>query len=257
MLLVVDVGNTNLTLGVYRGAQLLRTWRMQTVHQRTSDEYGLMVRQFLAADGFDPRAITGVMIASVVPALTRTLVELASTTFGLEALVVGPGVKTGMPILYDPPKDVGADRIVNAVAAFRRYQCACIVVDFGTATTFDSVTERGEYAGGAIAPGITISMDALFARAAKLPKVDVQRPRGVVGRNTVESMQAGIYYGYVGLVDGIVRRMRIEMKADPIRVIATGGLAPLVAQDAETIETVDDALTLEGLRLIYEQNQAR
>ena len=256
MLLAFDVGNTNLTLGLYDGTTLRHIWRLQTLHQRTADEYGLMVRQLLAQSDVTPAQIQDVIVASVVPALTRTLDELVASTFGRPALVVGPGIKTGIPILYDPAKDVGADRIVNAVAAYRRYGTACIVVDFGTATTFDSITERGEYAGGAIAPGIRISMEALFTRAAKLPKVDIARPRGVVGKNTVESMQAGIYFGYVGLVDGLVRRMRAEMKADPVRVIATGGLASTVARDSETIEVVDDALTLEGLRLIYELNRA-
>jgi len=255
MLLTFDVGNTNVTLGLYDGATLVRIWRLQTVHQRTADEYGLMVRQFLEQAGHRVSDVSGVIVASVVPILTRTMEQLVEGTFGRAAMVVGPGIKTGMPILYDPPKDVGADRIVNAVAAYRRYGTACIVVDFGTATTFDSVTERGEYAGGAIAPGIQISMEALFTRAAKLPKIDIARPRVVVGKNTVESMQAGIYFGYVGLVDGLVRRMRTEMKADPVRVIATGGLAATVAKDSETIEAVDDALTLEGLRLIYETNR--
>lgn len=254
MLLAFDVGNTNITLGLYRQEALLHIWRLQTVHQRTSDEYGLMVRQFLEQSGHGLDAITGVIVASVVPALTRTMSELVERSLGQRAMVVGPGIKTGMPILYDPPKDVGADRIVNAVAAYKRHGTACIIVDFGTATTFDSVTERGEYAGGAICPGIGISMEALFLRAAKLPKVDVSKPRSVVGRNTVESMQAGIYYGYVGLVDGLVRRMKQEMRVEPVRVIATGGLASLVATDSETIETVDDALTLEGLRLIHQMN---
>jgi type III pantothenate kinase len=255
MLLALDVGNTNITVGLYRGTEILEIWRLQTVHARTADEYGLMLRQLIAQAGHDAAAIDAVIAASVVPILTRTTQDLVKRAFGKEALIVGPGIKTGMPILYDTPKDVGADRIVNAVAAFKRYGTACIVVDFGTATTFDSITERGEYAGGAIAPGIQISMEALFSRAAKLPKVDIQRPRAVVGRNTVESMQSGIYFGYAGLVDGLVRRMRTEMKADPVRVIATGGLASLVAKDSETIEAVDDALTLEGLRLIYEMNR--
>lgn len=255
MLLVLDVGNTNITLGLYEGTALRHIWRLQTLHQRTADEYGLMVRQLLANAGVAVGQVSDVIAASVVPALTRTVDELVESTFGRAPLVVGPGLKSGMPILYDQPKDVGADRIVNAVAAYERYRTACIVVDFGTATTFDSVTERGEYAGGAIAPGIIISMEALFTRAAKLPKVDIARPRGVVGKSTVESMQAGIYFGYVGLVDGLVRRMRAEMKADPVRVIATGGLASSVARDSETIEEVDDALTLEGLRLIYERNR--
>lgn len=255
MLLTIDVGNSNITIGLYSGSEIQRIWRLQTVHARTGDEYGLMMRQLIEHASFRIEKIEGVIVASVVPILTRTVEEFVRSHFDREPLVVGPGIKTGMPILYDPPKDVGADRIVNAVAAYKRFGTACIVVDFGTATTFDSVTERGEYAGGAIAPGIQISMEALFSRAAKLPKVDIQKPRAVVGRNTVESMQSGIYFGYAGLVDGLVRRMRAEMKADPVRVVATGGLANVVARDSETIEAVDDALTLEGLRLIYEMNR--
>jgi type III pantothenate kinase len=255
MLLTFDAGNTNITVGLYDGTALLHIWRIETVHTRTSDEYGLTVRQLLEHAGIAPARVSGVIIASVVPVLTRTLEQLVQRVFNQKPLVVGPGVKTGMPILYDPPKDVGADRIVNGVAAYARFKTACIVVDFGTATTFDSITERGEYAGGAIAPGIQISVEALFRRAAKLPKIDVQRPRAVVGKSTVESMQSGIYFGYVALVDGLVRRMKAEMRAEPIKIIATGGLASLVAEDSETIEVVDDGLTLEGLRLIYELNQ--
>ncbi|MCC7386789.1 MAG: type III pantothenate kinase [Deltaproteobacteria bacterium] len=255
MLLAIDVGNTNLTIGLYDGAELLETWRLETLHSRTEDEYGLLVRLLLEQGGYAVGDVGAVIVASVVPTVTRTVEAIARRTFHREALVVGPGIKTGMPILYDPPKDVGADRIVNAVAAFHRFHSACIVVDFGTATTFDSVTERGEYAGGAIAPGIQISTEALFSRAAKLPKVDIQRPRAVVGKNTVESMQSGILFGYAGLVDGLVRRMRAEMKAAPVQVVATGGLAELVAGESETIEAVDGALTLEGLRLIYDLNR--
>lgn len=255
MLLALDVGNTNITIGLFEGARSVHGWRIETVHTRTADEYGLTLRQFIEHAGFQRSQIDAVIIASVVPVLTRTMEELTRRVFDRAPLVVGPGIKTGMPVLYDPPKDVGADRVVNGIAAYARHRCACIIVDFGTATTFDSITERGEYAGGAIAPGIRISMEALFTRAAKLPKVDIAKPHKVVGRSTVESMQSGIYYGYAGLVDGLVRRMKVEMKADPIRVIATGGLAPLVAADSETIEEVDESLTLEGLRLIYDLNR--
>lgn len=254
MLLAIDIGNTNLTLGLYQGERLAHTWRLETVHTRTQDEYGLLLRQLLQSEGHAPGAITGVIIASVVPILTRTINAMAQRVFGRAPLVVGPGLKTGVPVLYNPPKDVGADRIVNAVAAYARYRSACIVVDFGTATTFDSITARGEYAGGAIAPGIQISMAALFRSAAKLPKVDLAQPPAVVGKSTVESIQSGTYFGYVGLVDGLVRRMKAEMAADPIRVIATGGLAPMIVQDAETIEEVDEGLTLEGLRLLHALN---
>ncbi|MCK6551244.1 type III pantothenate kinase [Myxococcota bacterium] len=255
MLLAIDVGNTNITLGLYVGDRLAHSWRLATVHDRTSDEYGLFIEQLLAQAGAKKSALTGVIIASVVPVLGRTMEQVSAKVLGLEPLVVGPGVKTGMPILYNPPKDVGADRIVNAVAAYARHQAACIIVDFGTATTFDSVTERGEYAGGAIVPGIKVSMDALFHRAAKLPKVDIVKPSSVVGKSTVESMQAGIYFGYAALVDGLVDRMKEEMQAHPVHVIATGGLAPLIARETRTIESVDEGLTLEGLRLIYGLNR--
>ncbi len=256
MLLALDIGNTNITVGLYRGADQVRSWRLQTLAHRTSDEYGLLVHRFLELAGYGPDDIQGVILASVVPVLTPTFSRLSTDTLGQQALIVGPGIKTGLPVLYDPPKDVGADRVVNAVAAFTRYESACIVVDFGTATTFDSITAKGEYAGGAIAPGIRISMDALFARAARLPKVDIARPKVVVGRSTVESIQSGIFFGYVALVDGLVRRMRAEMASEPVRVIATGGLAASLAEESETIEDVDEDLTLEGLRLIYEQNRA-
>lgn len=254
MLLAIDVGNTNITLGVYDQAELLHLWRLATAHDRTPDEYGLLLHSLLSQAGRRPADVTGIIIASVVPVLTRTMEQVAERVLGRAAMVVGPGLKTGMPVLYNPAKDVGADRIVNAVAAYARHHCACIVVDFGTATTFDSITERGEYAGGAIVPGIKISMDALFHRAAKLPRVDIARPSVVVGKSTVESMQAGIYFGYAALVDGLVERMKAEMKAAPIQVIGTGGLAPLIAAETRSINSVDEGLTLEGLRLIYGLN---
>lgn len=255
MLLAIDVGNTNITLGLFRGDTLTESWRLETHHDRTGDEYGLMLRMLIEHAGHAAKDVEDVIIASVVPILTGTLERCVKRAFKKDPLIVGPGIKTGMPILYNPPKDVGADRIVNAVAAYARYKSACIIVDLGTATTFDSVTERGEYAGGAIVPGIKISMNALFHAAAKLPKVDIQRPSAVVGKSTVESMQAGIYYGYAALVDGLVRRMRAEMKADPVHVLATGGLAPLIAEATETIERVDEGLTLDGLRLIWAMNR--
>ena len=254
MLLAIDVGNSNITLGLYDGPEQLRSWRVETVATRTADEYGLTFERLLCGAQTDLEAIDGVIVASVVPALTPVMQQLTGNILNLKAKVVGPGLKTGMPVRYDPPKDVGADRIVNGVAAFARYQGACIVVDFGTATTFDSITAKGEYAGGAIAPGIRISMEALFHRAAKLPKVDVARPPTVVGKNTVASMQSGIFYGYVGLVDGLVRRMVAEMGADPVHVVATGGLAAAIAETSETIQDVDEDLTLEGLRLIHALN---
>lgn len=256
MLLAIDVGNSNITLGLYDGSTQIESWRVETVATRTGDEYGLMVQRLLENAGHGASSIDGVIVASVVPDLTPVMQRLSQRALKQTALVVGPGTKTGMPIRYDPPKDVGADRIVNGVAAYARCQSACIVVDFGTATTFDSITAKGEYAGGAIAPGIRISMHALFTRAAKLPKVDIARPKFVVGRSTVESMQAGIFYGYVGLVDGVVRRMAAEMDASPLHIIATGGLASALAEASETIEMVDEDLTLDGLRLIYDMNRS-
>lgn len=256
MLLALDLGNTNLTLGLYDGEALLESWRVETVHTRTQDEYALQVRQLLDLGGYRPSQVEGLILASVVPVLTPTLVGVCQRLFGRAPLAVGPGTKTGISVRYDPPKDVGADRIVNAVAAHARFNSACVVVDFGTATTFDCVLTDGTYAGGAIAPGVQVSMSALFTRAAKLPRVDLGRPRRTIGRTTVESIQSGVFFGYVALVDGLVERIRAEMADDPVRVIATGGLAPLVAQDSRTIEAVDENLTLDGLRRIYALNQS-
>jgi type III pantothenate kinase len=255
MLLSFDVGNTNITIGLHDGERLVESFRLESVHARTPDEYGLSTRALLWGAGVEPERISDVIIASVVPVLTRTIELTSEKLFKRTPLVVGPGFKTGMPVLYNPPKDVGADRIVNGVAAYERTKSACIVVDFGTATTFDSITGRGEYAGGAIAPGLKLAMDALFARTAKLPKVDVARPEHVVGKSTVESIQSGCYFGYVGLVDGLVSRMKAEM-AEPVRVIATGGLATVIAGEAAAIDEIDENLTLDGLRILYERNRA-
>ncbi len=254
MLLAFDVGNTNVTIGLYDGDRLIEAFRLETVHARTADEYGLLVRALLGGVGVEPAAIRGLILASVVPVVTGTIEKMIRKLFGQEPLIVGPGIKTGMPVLYNPPKDVGADRIVNGIAAFERTRSACIVVDFGTATTFDSITGRGEYAGGAIAPGLNLAMDALFSRTAKLPKVDVARPEHVVGKSTVESIQSGCYFGYAALVDGLVSRMKKEM-SEPIRVIATGGLATVIAKEAAAIQEVDENLTLDGLRILYERNR--
>lgn len=258
MLLAIDIGNTNIVLGLYDGQRLAEHWRLATHKERTSDEYAVTVLQLFALAGVAPGAVRAAVLASVVPPLTPTFVDLCGRRFGVGPLVVGPEVDTGIAVRYASPADVGADRIVNAVAAHARYRKAAIIVDFGTATTFDFVTAAGEYLGGAIAPGITISTEALVQRTSKLPRVEIARPphASVVGRTTAASMQAGIFYGYVGLVDEIVARMAREMGGEPA-VVATGGLAALIAPETRTIKDIDEFLTLDGLRLIHERRQAR
>ncbi len=254
MLLAIDVGNTNTVLGAFDGAKLLSHWRIETSHSRTADEYGILVRQLFAAASLDPARVTAVVVSSVVPPLALTLEGMCQRYFGAKPLFVGPGVKTGMPILYENPREVGADRVVNAVAAYDRWRCGLVVVDFGTATTFDAVSPKGEYLGGAICPGIAISMEALFRHASKLPRVEFAKPPAVVGKNTVASIQSGLVYGYVGLVDGICARMAQELGFEP-KVVATGGLAPLVAGVSKAITEVDEHLTLDGLRLLHDRNR--
>jgi len=254
VILVFDVGNTNIVLGVFNGQELVESWRLSTTQHRTSDEYGVLLRELFQASAVSMADINGALLSSVVPTINPTLERTCLKYFGLTPHFVGPGTKTGMPIKYDNPREVGADRIVNAVAGYEQYGGPLIIVDFGTATTFCVLSDKGEYLGGAIAPGIGIATEALFARAAKLPRVELVKPPSVIGKNTVNSMQSGIVYGFVGQVNEIVRRLKIEINADPL-VVATGGLAELIAGETPAIDRVDKYLTLNGLRIIYERNQ--
>ncbi len=263
MLLVLDVGNTNTVLGVFaaqpdshgagRYGQLIAHWRVTTNKLQTVDEYGVLFRNLFAMNGIEVTSVQGIVISSVVPPLDSTLRDVCEVYFQIKPLFIEPGVKTGMPVHYDNPAEVGADRIVNSVAAYEKYGGPCIVVDFGTATTFDAVSPKGEYLGGVITPGIGISADALFERTARLPRVDIRKPPRVLATNTVNSLQSGLYYGYIGLIDGILERLTAELGSD-VKVVATGGLASLMGGGSKYIREVDDLLTLEGLRIIYERN---
>jgi type III pantothenate kinase len=266
MLLTLDVGNTNTVLGLYRLApdELITHWRVSTLRTQTADEYGVLFLNLFAMRKVEATDVSAIIISSVVPPLESTLRQVCERYFNLKPMFVEPGIKTGMPILVDNPAELGADRLVNGVAAFAKYGGPCIVVDFGTATTFDVISGKGEYLGGVIAPGLAISAEALFARAARLSRVDVKKPAKVVGTNTVAHIQSGLYYGYIGLVDGILERMLNETRGPdsasdgappPPTIIATGGLARLIVDDSRFIDTIDDMLTLDGLRLIYERNR--
>ena len=254
MLLVIDVGNTNIVLGVYKDTELLDHWRIPTNRQRTTDEYGVLIRELFYLNDLRADDINAIIISSVVPPVVPTLERMCQRYFGLSPLLIGPGVKTSMDIRYDNPREVGADRIVNAVAAYEKYGGPVIIVDFGTATTFCAVDAKGVYLGGSICPGIGISTEALVQRTAKLPRIELKRTDSVICRNTIESMQAGVFYGFVGQVEGIVSRMRRELDMSA-RVVATGGLAVVIAPATKAIDVVEPMLTLEGLRIIYERNR--
>jgi type III pantothenate kinase len=254
MLLVIDIGNTNIVFGVYDNDTLINHWRLSTSIQKTVDENATLLNSLLNFEKLSLADIDSAIISCVVPPILIPFEIICRKYIGIKPLVVEPGVKTGMPILYENPQEVGADRIVNAVAGYEKYKKALIIVDFGTATTFDYITAKGEYVGGAIAPGIMISLGALFERASKLPRVELIKPKSLIGKNTVHAMQSGIIYGYVGLVDGIVSKMKEEVRTNPY-VIATGGLSSFIFRESQTIDEVDEMLTLRGLKILYQKNK--
>jgi type III pantothenate kinase len=255
MLFCIDIGNTNIVLGVTKDERILQHWRIRTEKEITPDELGILVSNLFRMAGLELADVRNSIVSCVVPTLLRTVEEFCLRYFDINPMIVGPGLKTGMPIKYDNPKEVGADRIVNSIAAYEKYGTALVVVDFGTATTFDYVSGEGAYMGGAIAPGVLISCEALFQNASKLPRVEIfARPRSVIARDTISSMNAGIIYGYAGLVDGIVNRMKKE-SGEELTVVATGGLAPLICDVSESIDHIEEFLTLQGLMLIHKKNQ--
>ncbi|MNW32704.1 Type III pantothenate kinase [compost metagenome] len=254
MILVVDIGNTNIVLGIYHNRELLHHYRILTSRQSTEDEYGVLIHNLFGMKGISFQDIEGVIISSVVPPLVKVLEQMCTKYIGRTPLIVGPGIRTGLNLRYENPREIGADRIVNAVAAVEQYGGPLVVVDFGTATTFDCIDDQRNYLGGVIVPGIGISTEALYQRASKLPRIELEKPKKVIGRNTVNAMQSGIIYGYAGQVDGIVARIRQEMQAEPT-VIATGGLAELIAGETTSIQEIAPLLTLDGLRIIYERNR--
>lgn len=254
MLIVLDIGNTTVAIGLFEEKRLIRTWRIRSDRDQTADEYGLILRNLLAFSGLNPDAVRAAVISSVVPPLTPIFQSLSANLFKTKPLVVGPGLRTGMPILYEAPLEVGADRIVAAVAAYEKIGGACIVVDFGTATTFDAVSAKGEYLGGAIAPGVQISAEALYLKTAKLPRIEIRKPAKAIGKTTVTSMQSGLYHGYVGLTVNIIGEIRGELGVEAA-VIATGGFGEMMADEIEAIGSYEPNLVLEGLRIIYERNR--
>jgi type III pantothenate kinase len=255
MILVMDVGNTNIVLGVYEGKKLLVSWRMATDKERTADEFGMFIVSLFINEKLDILDVEAIIIASVVPPIMYSLEHAVRKYFKNEPIVVGPGVKTGINIKYENPREVGADRIVNAVAGFELYGGPLIVVDFGTATKFEAISAIGEYLGGVICPGVKVAADALFQKASKLPRIELSKPETVIGRNTIANLQSGIVYGHIGQVDYIVTRMKKEMKEEKVKVVATGGLARLIAGESELIDEINAQLTLDGLRIIYERNK--
>lgn len=255
MLLCIDVGNTNTVMGVMNDSDIRGHWRIRTEKDATADELGIIICNLFHSSKINIEDIDDIIISCVVPSLLNTLEELSSQYFNIKPLIVGPGLKTGMPIKYDNPREVGADRIVNSVAAYEKYKCGLIIVDFGTATTFDCVSQDGAWIGGVISPGIIISCDALFQKASKLPRVEIfSSPKNVIAKDTISAMNVGIVYGFTGLVDGIVNRIKRELNY-PVKVIATGGIAPLIAKESDTIEHIDEFLTLEGLMILYKRNR--